>query len=60
MVRRYVSEDKSLVDELIAIAGLSPSVSKIVLDAPLAFPDCEVAVREFLRSGGQQSIRNLG
>jgi len=22
--------------------------------APLAFPDCEVAVREFLRSGGQR------
>ena len=28
--------------------------------APLAFPNCEIAVREFLRSGEQRLVRDLG
>jgi Uma2 family endonuclease len=27
---------------------------------PLAFPNCEIAVREFLRSGEQRLVRDLG
>ena len=28
--------------------------------APLAFPNCDIAVREFLRSGGPRSVKDLG